>query len=138
MSFDLILPFLKPIEHLLLSETVSEIMVNSDSSVWMEEDGRKRLLPDVRFELGALDAGLEVIANRFGKRLGADSPILNLRLPDGSRLAWRKSATAAATSPDPRIPRRTAAISKSSASVDSVWETNCGSKGRTPNTPWVV
>jgi ATP-dependent exoDNAse (exonuclease V) alpha subunit len=87
MSFDLILPFLKPIEHLLLSETVSEIMVNSDSSVWMEEDGRKRLLPDVRFELGALDAGLEVIANRFGKRLGADSPILNLRLPDGSRLA---------------------------------------------------
>jgi pilus assembly protein CpaF len=87
MSFDLILPFLKPIEHLLLSETVSEIMVNSDSSVWMEEDGRKTLLPDVRFDQGALDAGLEVIANRFGKRLGADSPILNLRLPDGSRLA---------------------------------------------------
>jgi pilus assembly protein CpaF len=87
MSFDLILPFLKPIEHLLLSDTVSEIMVNSDASVWMEENGRKRLLPDVRFEHGALDAGLEVIANRFGKRLGADSPILNLRLPDGSRLA---------------------------------------------------
>ena len=87
MNFDLILPFLKPIEHLLLSKTVSEIMVNSDSSVWVEEDGRKRLLPDVRFEQGALDAGLEVIANRFGKRLGADSPILNLRLPDGSRLA---------------------------------------------------
>ena len=36
---------------------------------------------------GALDAGLEVIANRFGKRLDADSPILKLRLPDGSRLA---------------------------------------------------
>jgi pilus assembly protein CpaF len=30
---------------------------------------------------------LEVIANRFGKKLDADSPILNLRLPDGSRMA---------------------------------------------------
>jgi pilus assembly protein CpaF len=87
MSFDLILPFLKPIEHLLLSDTVSEIMVNSDGSVWMEERGHKVHLADVRFEPGALDAGLEVIANRFGKRLSPDSPILNLRLPDGSRLA---------------------------------------------------
>ena len=41
----------------------------------------------IRFEQGALDAGLEVIANRFGKKLDADSPIMNLRLPDGSRLA---------------------------------------------------
>lgn len=87
MSFDIIIPFLKPIEPLLLSETVSEIMVNPDASVWMEENGDKRLLPDTRFEDGALNAGLEVIANRFGKRLDADSPILNLRLPDGSRLA---------------------------------------------------
>jgi pilus assembly protein CpaF len=87
VSFEIILPFLKPIEHLLLSETVSEIMVNPDSSVWIEENGQKQLLPDVRFEDGALNAGLEVIANRFGKRLDADSPILNLRLPDGSRLA---------------------------------------------------
>jgi len=33
MSFDLILPFFRPIEQLLLSDTVSEIMVNPDSSV---------------------------------------------------------------------------------------------------------
>lgn len=87
MSFDLIIPFLKPIEALLVSDSVSEIMVNSDASVWVEEDGRKRLLSDVRFDPGTLDAALEVIANRFGKRLDVDSPILNLRLPDGSRLA---------------------------------------------------
>ena len=87
MSFDIIIPFLKPIEHLLMSETVSEIMVNPDASVWMEENGQKKLLPDVHFDEGALNAGLEVIANRFGKKLDADSPILNLRLPDGSRLA---------------------------------------------------
>jgi len=87
MSFDLILPFFRPIEHLLLSDTVSEIMVNPDSSVWIEEDGQKVRLHRIRFEEGALDAGLEVIANRFGKKLDADSPIMNLRLPDGSRLA---------------------------------------------------
>jgi pilus assembly protein CpaF len=87
MSFDIIIPFLKPIEPLLMSNTVSEIMVNPDGTVWMEENGQKRLLPDVRFEDGALNAGLEVIANRFGKKLDDDSPILNLRLPDGSRLA---------------------------------------------------
>jgi pilus assembly protein CpaF len=87
MSFEIIIPFLKPIEPLLMSSTVSEIMVNSDGTVWMEENGQKQLLPDVRFEEGALNAGLEVIANRFGKKLDADSPILNLRLPDGSRLA---------------------------------------------------
>src|SRR5216683_850758 len=87
MSFDLILPFFRPIEHLLLSDTVTEIMVNPDSSVWIEEDGHKVHLHRIRFEQGALDAGLEVIANRFGKKLDADSPIMNLRLPDGSRLA---------------------------------------------------
>jgi pilus assembly protein CpaF len=87
MSFDLILPFFRLIEHLLLSDTVSEIMVNPDSSVWMEEDGLKVHLHGIRFEPGALEAGLEVIANRFGKKLDADSPIMNLRLPDGSRLA---------------------------------------------------
>src|SRR6266446_1872002 len=87
MSFDLILPFFRPIEHLLLSDTVSEIMINPDSSVWIEEDGEKVHLHRIRFEQGALDAGLEVIANRFGKKLDADNPIMNLRLPDGSRLA---------------------------------------------------
>jgi pilus assembly protein CpaF len=87
MSFDVIIPFLKPIKHLLEAETVSEIMVNPDGSVWVEEGGQIQLLSGIRFDDGALQTGLEVIANRFGKKLDADSPILNLRLPDGSRLA---------------------------------------------------
>ncbi|WP_158751737.1 CpaF family protein [Acidobacterium sp. S8] len=87
MSFDIIIPFLKPIESLLLNETISEIMVNPDGSIWIEEAGRVQPLPDVRFEKDALATGLEVIANKFGKKLDADSPILNLRLPDGSRMA---------------------------------------------------
>jgi pilus assembly protein CpaF len=87
VSFEVIIPFLKPIESLLASPTISEIMVNPDGSVWIEEKGSVRLLPEIRFKEGALWTGLEVIANRFGKKLDADSPILNLRLPDGSRLA---------------------------------------------------
>jgi pilus assembly protein CpaF len=87
MSFEIILPFLKPIRHLIEAETVSEIMVNPDSTVWIEENGRIQSLPGIRFEEGALETSLEVIANRFGKKLDADSPILNLRLPDGSRMA---------------------------------------------------
>jgi pilus assembly protein CpaF len=87
MSFEIIIPFLKPIEPLLASRTVSEIMVNPDGSVWIEEKGHIVLQPGIRFDDGALLTGLEVIANRFGKKLDADSPILNLRLPDGSRMA---------------------------------------------------
>jgi pilus assembly protein CpaF len=87
VSFEIIIPFLKPIEHLLASKTVSEIMVNPDGSVWTEESGQIHLLPGIHFEDGALFTGLEVIANRFGKKLDADSPIMNLRLPDGSRMA---------------------------------------------------
>ncbi len=87
MSFDVIIPFLRPIKHLLESQTVSEIMVNPDSSVWIEEDGAIQLLPGIHFDDGALIAALEVVANKSGKKLDADSPVLNLRLPDGSRLA---------------------------------------------------
>jgi pilus assembly protein CpaF len=87
VSFEVIIPFLRPIERLLESPTISEIMVNPDSSIWIEENGQIQRLSSIRFEDGALQTGLEVIANRFGKKLDADSPILNLRLPDGSRMA---------------------------------------------------
>lgn len=87
MSFEIIIPFLKPIASLLDSSSISEIMVNPDGSVWIEEKGTIVLQPEIRFEDGALLTGLEVVANRFGKKLDTDSPIMNLRLPDGSRLA---------------------------------------------------
>jgi pilus assembly protein CpaF len=34
MSFELILPFLRPIEPLLLDDSISEIMGNPDASWW--------------------------------------------------------------------------------------------------------
>ena len=87
MSFDLILPFLRPIEPLLLDESVSEIMGNPDATWWYERDGIIFREATIQFDSGRLRTGLEVIANHLGKRLDEDNPVLHAQLPDGSRLA---------------------------------------------------
>jgi pilus assembly protein CpaF len=87
MSFELILPFLRPIESLLLDESISEIMGNPDASWWYERDGIVCRESSVSFDAGRLRTGLEVIANQLGKKLDEDNPLLHAQLPDGSRLA---------------------------------------------------
>jgi pilus assembly protein CpaF len=87
MSFDLLLPFLRPIESLLLDEDISEIMGNPDSSWWFERDGVLHRAGDVLFGADGLRTGLEVVANKLGKKLDEDNPLLHAQLPDGSRLA---------------------------------------------------
>jgi pilus assembly protein CpaF len=87
MSFELILPFLRPIEPLLLDESISEIMGNPDASWWYERDGIVCREASVSFDAGRLRTGLEVIANQLGKKLDEDNPLLHAQLPDGSRLA---------------------------------------------------
>jgi pilus assembly protein CpaF len=87
MSFELILPFLRPIEPLLLDESISEIMGNPDASWWYERDGIVCRESSVSFDAGKLRTGLEVIANQLGKKLDEDNPLLHAQLPDGSRLA---------------------------------------------------
>jgi pilus assembly protein CpaF len=87
MSFELIIPFLRPIEPLLLDDSISEIMGNPDASWWYEREGILHREETVSFDAGRLRTGLEVIANQLGKRLDEDNPVLNAQLPDGSRLA---------------------------------------------------
>ena len=87
MSFDLILPFLRPIEPLLLDESVSEIMGNPDATWWYERDGIVCPEASIQFDASKLRTGLEVIANHLGKRLDEDNPLLHAQLPDGSRIA---------------------------------------------------
>src|SRR5580693_2730055 len=87
MSFELILPFLRPIESLLLDDNVSEIMGNPDASWWYERDGIMFQEQNISFDAGKLQTGLEVIANQLGKKLDEDNPLLHAQLPDGSRLA---------------------------------------------------
>src|ERR1700728_1579978 len=87
MSFELILPFLRPIEPLLLDDSISEIMGNPDASWWYERDGIIHREEAISFDAGRLRTGLEVIANQLGKKLDEDNPLLHAQLPDGSRLA---------------------------------------------------
>src|SRR5215470_11575450 len=87
MSFELILPFLRPIEPLLLDESVSEIMGNPDTSWWYARHGIERREETISFDAAKLRTGLEVIANQLGKKLDEDNPVLHAQLPDGSRLA---------------------------------------------------
>jgi pilus assembly protein CpaF len=87
MSFELILPFFRPIEPLLLDDSISEIMGNPDASWWYERDGIIRREESISFDAGKLRTGLEVIANQLGKKLDEDNPVLHAQLPDGSRLA---------------------------------------------------
>jgi hypothetical protein len=87
MGFELILPFLRPIEPLLLDQSVSEIMGNPDATWWFERDGILRSEGTIQFDASRLRTGLEVIANQLGKRLDEDNPLLHAQLPDGSRLA---------------------------------------------------
>jgi len=87
MSFELTLPFLRPIESLLLDDSVGEIMGNPDASWLYERDGRLYREASISFGADRLRTGLEVIANHLGKRLDEDNPRLQAQLPDGSRLA---------------------------------------------------
>ena len=87
MSFELILPFLRPIEPLLLDDSVSEIMGNPDATWWYERDGIVWPDTSIQFDSNRLRTGLEVIANHLGKRLDEDNPLLHAQLPDGSRIA---------------------------------------------------
>ena len=87
MSFDLILPFLRPIAHLIEDPTISEIMVNGSHRVFVERDGVIELLEGVSIEERTLKVAVKNIARILGDNVSEDTPILDARLPDGSRVA---------------------------------------------------
>ena len=88
MSFELILPFLRPIEPLLLDDSISEIMGNPDASWWYERDGIMRQEATISFNVGQLRTGLEVIANQLGKRLDEDNPLLHASSQTAAAWQW--------------------------------------------------
>ena len=85
-DLDLLISFLQPIKALLLDDTVSEIMGNPNGQWWLERKGKLEHAA-VTFDAKALRTGLEVIANKLGRKLDDSHPLLNAQLPDGSRLA---------------------------------------------------
>ncbi len=86
-DLQLLIAFLKPIEALLMDDSVTEIMGNPDGCWWYEREGIVHRAKGVSFDGKSLHTGLEVIANKLGKKLDKENPLLNAQLPDGSRLA---------------------------------------------------
>src|SRR5260370_42369680 len=74
-----------PITALLHDDTISEIMVNGPNQVYIERKGQ--LTPvDIKFESEAeLIRVIREIASFVGRRIDEDSPMVDCRLPDGSR-----------------------------------------------------
>lgn len=77
---------LGPLEPLLADPSINDILVNGSQNVWIDRDGK--LEPtDIRFKDD--NHLLHVIARivaRIGRRVDESSPIVDARLPDGSRV----------------------------------------------------
>jgi pilus assembly protein CpaF len=86
-GFEMILPFLKPIEHLILDGSISEVMVNGSEHVFIERNGFLERVPNVSIGDRALMVAVKNIARRLGDDISESKPILDSRLPDGSRVA---------------------------------------------------
>ena len=87
MSWDLILPFLRPIEELILDDEISEIMVNPDGRVFTERMGVLTCKDTVHMNQSTLEAAVKSIARQLGDDVSDEKPLLDARLPDGSRVA---------------------------------------------------
>ncbi len=75
-----------PINSLILDPTVSEIMVNSPSQVYVERKG-KLVLSEVKFRDNEhVLHVIEKIVSPIGRRIDESSPMVDARLPDGSRV----------------------------------------------------
>src|ERR671925_1313055 len=75
-----------PLERLLADDSVTEIMVNGPFDIWVERQGRL-FQTTVRF---IDDSHLRRIINKMvaqvGRRIDESSPMVDARLPDGSRV----------------------------------------------------
>jgi pilus assembly protein CpaF len=75
-----------PIEPFLADPTVTEIMVNSDSTIFIEREGRLHQT-DARFVTqDHLRRVIERIVAQVGRRIDESSPMVDARLLDGSRV----------------------------------------------------
>jgi pilus assembly protein CpaF len=75
-----------PLERLLADDSVTEIMVNGPHDVWVERQGRL-YETTVRFtDESHLRRIINKIVAQVGRRIDESSPLVDARLPDGSRV----------------------------------------------------
>ena len=86
MSWEVIIPFLRPIEGLIRDPDISDILVNGPDHVFSEKSGEMRRVPGIRINERLLEVAVRNIARVLGDDISVEKPILDARLPDGSRL----------------------------------------------------
>ena len=75
-----------PIEPLLQDPAISEVMINAPDTVYFEKEGRLYLSP-IRFrDANHITRIIERILAPLGRRVDESSPMVDARLPDGSRV----------------------------------------------------
>ena len=89
MSYELILPFFpEELRALLLDPSISDLMINGTTGVYADRDGVvEHILLATPYTNDRLQAAIERVARILGQDLTTENPILNTRLPDGSRVA---------------------------------------------------
>jgi pilus assembly protein CpaF len=75
-----------PIDQLLRDDTITEVMVNGPEMVYVERSG-KLTLSDVKFvDETHLRRIIDKIVSQVGRRIDEATPMVDARLPDGSRV----------------------------------------------------
>ncbi len=86
MSWEVIIPFLRPIEDLIRDPDISDILVNGSKEVFIEKFGEMQQVPGITISEKSLQIAIRNIARLLGDDISEDNPILDARLPDGSRV----------------------------------------------------
>ncbi|WP_416394990.1 ATPase, T2SS/T4P/T4SS family [Allohahella sp. A8] len=77
---------LGPLEDLIDDDSVTEIMVNHAKQIYVERDGRLLLSKQVFSGDAAVLSTIDRIITKIGRRIDESSPMVDARLPDGSRV----------------------------------------------------
>jgi pilus assembly protein CpaF len=77
---------LGPLEHMLADAAVSEIMVIDADTIYVERAGRIERSPARFTDDDRVRAVIERIVTPLGRRIDESSPLVDARLPDGSRV----------------------------------------------------
>ena len=77
---------LGPLEPLLLDPTISDILVTRPKLVYVERKGKLQRTPVEFKDAAHLIRIIEKIVSRVGRRIDESSPMVDARLPDGSRV----------------------------------------------------
>jgi pilus assembly protein CpaF len=75
-----------PLEPLLRDKTISDILVNTHSQVFVERQGRLERVPAAFQDDQHLLRVIDRIVSGVGRRIDDSSPMVDARLPDGSRV----------------------------------------------------